>query len=181
MTKGITLSILLIAFFLALGFISTTISFILLAPIIFTPKSILKEIFNIMKLENKDKVLDLGCGDGRLLFYIQNRIDIKSKNIKLFGYDISPILIIYCSMLQLFKLKRSITFDLLNIFEIKLEDYNKVYIYLDAKSIHILEKNIVTRTKTGIEIFSYRFPFKNIELVKEYILPNNEKLYKYIY
>lgn len=181
MTRGIIISIILIVIFFFLGAITSAISFVLLAPVIFTPQVILSDVIKIMKIKKGNKVLDLGSGDGRLLFQMQKDLNIKEMNIKLFGYEISPVLVMLSKLKQAIRLQRSITFDILNIFEINFMDYDKIYVYLDVKSIKVLEKKILSTEISGVEIFSYRFPLEQLNLIDQYTLSNGERLYKYIH
>lgn len=181
MERGIILSIMLIVIFIILGLITSSISFILLAPVIFTPTTIVPDIIKIMNIQKGDKVIDIGSGDGRVLFEIQKSFNLKKENIQLYGYDISPILVLICKIKQILRFKKSINFDVLNIFTLDLSEYNKIYCYLDAKSIKIIENKIqkLMEKDIDIEFYSYRFPLTHIKTDKEYKLNNGEMLYYY--
>ncbi len=137
-----------------------------------------------MKIKKGDRVLDLGSGDGRLLFEIYKDVKGRKLDIKLFGYEISPILVILSKLKQLLRLRKGITFDILNIFEINLSEYNKIYCYLDVRSMSVLEKNIkkqMEQNELNTELYSYRLSFKNFKPHREYILANGETLFHYIF
>jgi len=52
--------------------------------------NILKNMFQLVKLKSqKIKILDIGCGEGVILYLIDN--DLKEKNIELFGIDSSTL------------------------------------------------------------------------------------------
>ena len=134
-----------------------------------------------MNIKEGDRILDLGSGDGRVLFEIQKENNINKLDIKLFGYEISPILVLYSKIKQAILFKRGITFDVLNIFELDFSEYNKIYCYLDAKSIKIIENKINKTMENNVymELYSYRFPLTNRKADKEYKLNNGEMLYYY--
>ena len=62
------------------------------SPYVPTKKEWAKEALNITNLNEKDLVIDLGAGDGKILRYLAE------KNIKSIGYEINPILVLLAKL-----------------------------------------------------------------------------------
>jgi cyclopropane fatty-acyl-phospholipid synthase-like methyltransferase len=75
----------------------------------------LKKIVKKLKLKDGDTFVDLGCGDGRVVFEVAKNF----KNVKCIGYEISPIHI------MLAKLSKCILFPFSKRVQILPEDFTK--------------------------------------------------------
>ncbi len=177
MWNGIIFSIMLIGILFFLGAILTSLSFIFLAPIVHTPKKVLDEVMKIMNPEDGDNILDLGCGDGRILIEASKYAKIKGK-----GVDISPIIVMIAKWNKYlhFKTARKIELEVENLFETKLEGFNKIYCYTSAQYLKILEKKFNKHLHdTIVYTYVYAMPLK--KYAKRYKLSSDKFLYCYLY
>lgn len=176
MVNGITVGILLIVVMLIGAFLLTVLINLILVPVLKTPKSIIKEIIDLMSLKKEDVFVDLGCGDGKIV--LEAYADAKCK---CYGLDLSPIMIIIartCRILR-YPVNKDIVFNVENIYEAPLEEFSKVYCYLDEKSLKILKKRFEKLIKDGGEIYSYKYKVEGLKEKKKIELSNKEFLYIY--
>jgi len=176
MLNGITIGILLIVGMLIGAFLLTIFINLLLVPIIKTPKKVVNEIVDLMKLKKEDVFVDLGCGDGNIV--LQAYANSKCKS---YGLDLSPIMIVIARTFRILRypVNKDIVFNVENIYEAPLEEFSKVYCYLDEKSLKILKKRFEKLIKDGGEIYSYKYKIGGLREKKKIELSNKEYLYIY--
>lgn len=176
MANGITVGILLIVVMLIGAFLLTVLINLLLVPVIKTPKSIIKEIIDLMGLKKEDVFADLGCGDGKIV--LEAYADSKCK---CYGLDLSPIMIIIARTFRILRypINKDIVFNVENIYEVPLKEFTKIYCYLDEKSMKILKKKFENFVKSGGTVYSYRYKIPSLKEKKKIELSNNEHLYIY--
>ena len=176
MINGITLGIIMIAVLLVSAFVLTLLINAFLIPLFKTPKEVLLEIVDIMDPKKEDHVVDLGSGDGRILFKAH-----RVSGCKCTGYDISPIMLIVArtkKVLQ-FPLSKDFVFEAEDIFKVNLEKFTKVYCYLDEKSMSILQPRLEDFVKNGGGVYSYKYGIEDIDNEKKVVLSDGEGLYIY--
>ncbi len=176
MINGITLGIIMIAVLLVSAFVLTLLINAFLIPLFKTPKEVLLEIVDIMDPKKEDHVVDLGSGDGRILFKAH-----RVSGCKCTGYDISPIMLIIArtkKVLQ-FPLSKDFVFEAEDIFKVNLEKFTKVYCYLDEKSMRILQPRLEEFIKNGGEVYSYRYGIEGMDNKKKVVLNDGKNLYIY--
>jgi SAM-dependent methyltransferase len=147
-----------------------------LIPLFKTPKEVLLEIVDIMEPKKQDHIVDLGSGDGRILFKAH-----RVSSCKCTGYDISPIMLIIArtkKVLQ-FPLSKDFEFEAEDIFKVNLEKFTKVYCYLDEKSMSILQPKLEEFVKNGGQVYSYRYGIEGMGNEKKIVLSDGEGLYIY--
>jgi predicted TPR repeat methyltransferase len=176
MINGITLGIVMIFILILGGFVLTLLINAFLVPLFKTPKEVLSEIVDIMNPRKDDHLVDLGSGDGRLLFKAH-----RQSGCKCTGYDISPTMLIIArtkKFLQ-FPLSKDFEFEAEDIFKVDLEKFTKVYCYLDEKSMQILAGKLKEFVKNGGEVYSYKYSVDNVENEMKMVLKNKQPLYIY--
>jgi SAM-dependent methyltransferase len=176
MINGITLGIIMIIILLLGAFILSLLINAFLIPLFKTPKDVLQEIVDIMDLKREDSLVDLGSGDGRILFKA-----FRQSSCKCLGYDISPIMLIIAKTKKAlqFPFTKDILFETEDIYKVNLKEFTKIYCYLDTKSLKILRKKFEAFVKNGGEIYSYAYPIDSINNQEKIILSNNIPLYIY--
>ena len=121
-----------------------------------------EKVVEFLKLTKNDKIIDLGCGDGRILFKA-----VQMKNCKGIGIDINEKLIDECNSKA-----RKENFDFYGC--------NCICFYLVPKILKLIEDKIkiYIRERKDRRVVSIRFPFRNLipTLVNEEL-----KLYYYDY
>jgi len=155
-------------------------------PYLETPEDLTKVIFKTLetkfglKKDSKQKLIDLGSGDGCIVVYSSINYGIRS-----FGCEINPNLIKETKekikMLKKEKIYqnknfRKIIIKIGDIFILNLKKFDFIYIY----SLPTMQKflNHVFKTaKSGAVFISYKYPLKNFEsyLKLDYILKDNDK------
>lgn len=130
-----------------------------------------------MKLKKEEIFYDLGSGDGRMPIYAK-----KIAGTRGFGYDISPMIVIYSKFNRLFKLgiTSDVLFDTANIFDLKLNKADVIYIFQTEKILKILSKKFKKELK-DVRVYSYRDPLPDTKEKKKYELSNGKMLYEYTY
>jgi SAM-dependent methyltransferase len=175
MLNGISLGIILIFVFLFLGLIITLLIPILLTPVFGTPQKVLDEILKLMDIRKEDRVVDLGCGDGRFVIKAYEQFQCNS-----FGFDLSPILILIAKVKKFFKFpfSKDILFEVDSIFNVDLKSFTKIYVFLDEKSMLALKKKFEKYIKKGGVVYSYIHPIPELKS-KRVKLSNDNHLYIY--
>ena len=137
-----------------------------------------EKVVEFLKLTKNDKIIDLGCGDGRILFKA-----VQMKNFKGIGIDINEKLIDECNS----KARKE---NLTNKLKFYVDDFSKenfdfygcncICFYLVPKILKLIEDKIkiYIRERKDRRVVSIRFPFRNLipTLVNEEL-----KLYYYDY
>lgn len=176
MLNGITLAISIIVIGVTLLFIITLLLNIFFSPLIGTPKKILGEIVEKMGLKDSDVLIDLGSGDGRLLFEAY-----KESQCKCIGYELSPIPVLLARTRRIVNYPNSkdISFELESIFQVNFSGASKIYCYLDKKSLDILAPKLEKFVKNGGEVFSLNNSIGKIKESEKSTLSNKDNLYTY--
>lgn len=177
MWNGIILSIFFLLILIFLGIILTSMTSVLFVAVIFTPKEVVNEIAKIIAPKKDEKVVDLGSGDGRVLIQLAQLAQIKA-----YGYDISPIMVIVAKIKKFLTLgfKSNIIFDVVSLFDLKYNEYDIIYCNLNPKVMRRLSPKFESQLK-GVKVFSYIYPIKGRKEYKKHTLSNDQCLFEYRY
>lgn len=177
MNNGIIISFLILFVFILLAITTSLLTSIIFSPSIHTPREILSEIIKLLSPKDGEIIYDLGSGDGRVLIACRKKAKIKG-----FGYDISPIIVLYSKINKLVNLGfiSDIFLDSNNIFDLKLKDVDKIYVYQTGKILKILDKKFEKELK-DVTVFTYRNALEKRKEFKKYKLSNGEYLFEYRY
>ncbi len=142
-------------FILTLLTIPTITAMIKGAPWVPTPMSAVKKMLKLAKLKPGEKVVDLGCGDGRIV-YLANKL----YQCDATGYELSPLIYFWAKIRQLFwrsharvKFRNFKTEDLSKI--------NVIFCYLLPACLKEAQKKFDQELAPGTRIISYAFPIGN--------------------
>lgn len=144
-------------FWTAISFHNASRSF---APFVPCGKKELPRIFEVIALKDNEVFYDLGCGDGRVVFYAAQHFPVK-----VIGIELSLFFFLYCWIKSIFLAdKGDINFKLRNLFYEDLSKADAIYVYgtpkvLEEKLRYKLEKEL----KHGARVISYGFPIKGLE------------------
>ena len=153
----IYLTLAVFLFWTALSFYNASKSF---APFVPCKKRELPRIFEVIGLKNNEVFYDLGCGDGRVVFYAAQHFPVKA-----IGVEMSFLFFFYCWVKRIFLSdKRNIIFKLRNLFYEDLSKADAIYVYgmpkvLEKRLRYKLEKEL----KKGARVIAYGFPIKGLE------------------
>lgn len=175
MPNGLALAIFLLVTMLFLAYIFSLI-FNFFSPFYTTPKKIVKEIVKNFKLKPEDTFIDLGCGDGRVMFevYRQYKCNVE-------GYEINPMPLIYFKLLKTiqFPFNSKIQIKEQNFFNADLSKYSVIYCCLPVDQLTILEKKFVKELTSGTQVYIYK---EKLENKKGKALDiDGQRVYRYTY
>ncbi len=163
-------------FELTLGiiFIIISISLLLFIPLIigapFEPSkdNRIKSILKLASPKKKDKIVDLGSGDGRIV------IAFAKKGYEAHGYEINPWLVLYSIINAKISGAKTAHFHFGNFWSKDLSKYNIITLFQIGYIMPKLEEKIRKECKNKTKIVSNKWTFPNIKPKK---ITNNVKLY----
>lgn len=120
-----------------------------------------------LKLEPGQKIVDLGCGDGSMLFAVAR----KFPGVICVGYDISllPLVFGWIRKLLFFKKYRHVHIKFGNLFKQSVTDADLVFIFLLSKSyprlLEILKRDLKDTAQVIVEAwpFPHHTPVKTLK------------------
>ncbi len=146
---------LLLLIYLLLYFLSMIISDFFGVPFVPTRGRSISEIFDEVRFRKRDVFYDLGCGDGRLTFYVWQKFGIKS-----IGIELNPLLHWYTSLKKrLIKADRTI-FLKKDLFDVDLRDATVIYVFLFPEVLDRLSRKLSRECRKGTLIVSHGFKIK---------------------
>lgn len=119
-------------------------------------------MFELANLQPGQVVLDLGCGEGSILFVAAK--EFKAKGI---GYDISPAIVVIGRLrAKLLGLTSQVQIHCGNVFKIKLPKADLITCYLLPEFQAKLEPRLLQSYPSGTKIVSHAFKYPNLKLLK---------------
>lgn len=124
-------------------------------PFISLSKKQLRAVDENIKLKPDDRVVDLGCGDARVLrmFEKQGVKDLTGYEINFWAYLLAKI------KNKLLKSKSKVYFK--NFKKVDLSKYNVIFCYLLDNYLNSLKQKFDKELKPGTKIISHSFSIKN--------------------
>ncbi|PIR93278.1 hypothetical protein COT99_01645 [Candidatus Falkowbacteria bacterium CG10_big_fil_rev_8_21_14_0_10_43_10] len=151
---AIYLIILIPFFYLAMAALS-------FAPWVPCWKKDLGRIFKLAGLQKGEVFYDLGCGNGRTVFYAA-----KHYNARAIGVELALPLYLWCKLRHLFYINRGVTIKWKNLFKEDLSRADVVYFFGLPKSIkNKLKKKLERELKPGARVVSYAFTIPDWDIV----------------
>lgn len=148
--------------------ISMFIGLITRIPFVPTTKRTTEKLIKVAKLKKNQKVLDLGCGDGRLLFAAE-----AEQKISAIGYEISPIPYLIAKIKKFLK-KSQVKIKMKNFLKEDISSADIIFVYLIPDVMPKLSKKLKNECKKGTKIISNTFRIKELEPTE--IHKKNKKL-----
>ncbi len=141
-----------------LGFILILFCFVVFfgAPYVPTRNQDLKKVFSDIKLPKNALVIDLGSGDGRLLYMAAQ------KGYSVIGYEINPVLWLTSSY-HLRKFPNA-SVQLKSMWRADVSKADLVFTFLATKYMSKLEDKLQKEMKPGSYFASYVFALPNIKV-----------------
>lgn len=150
-------------------------------PFVPVPNSILKDIYKALDVKEGSVVYDLGCGEGRVLFYISRLIP----NAKYIGIENSTFPLILARLRAWWHQKTTKTeIQIINqdFFQHNLSDATHVFTYLYPNVMDDLLPKFDKELKKGTKLVSVTFKFTTKQPVREIDLGRSKyKLARKIY
>lgn len=148
------------------------------APWVPCKKKYLERINCLAKLREGDIFYDLGCGDGRVVFYLAARHQIRA-----IGVEIGLPLFLFCKIRQLFQKNKNTIFKYKDLFKEDLSQADVVYIFGLPNAINgKLKVKFLKELKPGARVISCGFRIEGLEpIIKDKPDENEAALYVYLF
>ncbi len=154
-----TIIILIILFFFLFCAITLFWATLSLAPWVPSRKRDLKRIFKIADLKPNDTFYDLGCGNGRIIFYANRNFQVKS-----IGIELALPLFLICKIRQIFHSNENIIFKYKSLFKEDMSKADVIYVFALPKSLEKkLKQKLERELKPGARVISYCFSIKGLK------------------
>ncbi len=143
-----------------LAVIAVCFAFVLIngAPYLPTLRKQIDAAFDLAELMPNDMVIELGCGDGRVL------IAAAKLGYKAVGYELNPILFIICWLRTWrWRRKKMIKVILGDFWRHDWPHASAVYVFLLPRLMERLEKKIREQYPRGIKVISFAFQFPGLK------------------
>ena len=124
-------------------------------PFVPLSKKAIAEVISASNFQPNDLIVDLGCGDGRVLFAFE-----KAGAANLLGYEINHWPYILGKVKKHFK-KSKVDLRFQNFFHAELGDVKIIVCYLLPKTLIALREKFDAELKPGSRIVSFGFEIKN--------------------
>ncbi|MBX9759864.1 MAG: methyltransferase domain-containing protein [Beijerinckiaceae bacterium] len=122
-------------------------------PYVPTPQDVVDRMLEIAKVSAKDFVMDLGCGDGRMLVTAATKFGSRGR-----GVDLNPLRIKEANAnAQNAKVSDKVTFEVKNLFDTSIKEADVLTMYLLPGVNLQLRPRILDEMKPGSRIVSHAF------------------------
>lgn len=122
-------------------------------PYVPTPQDVVDRMLEIAKVTGKDFVMDLGCGDGRMLVTAATKFGSRGR-----GVDLNPVRIKEANAnAQNAKVSDKVTFEVKNLFDTSIKEADVLTMYLLPGVNLQLRPRILDEMKPGSRIVSHAF------------------------
>ncbi len=175
MPTGFYLALAIILLFLLLGILLSAMINMLI-PLFRTPRKDMKGMLDIINIQDNDVFFDLGSGDASVIFEVRKR----NRNTQLYGYEISPILLLIGEVKKyfLFPLDKKLHLEAENLFDLDYSIATKIYCYLSPQALEILREKF-EKTRKSFTVYSYKYEVPDMKYKKKFKLESGEVLYLY--
>ena len=141
-----------------------------------TNNKISKAAVKIARINSKDVVYELGCGEATFL-----TTAVKISGARGVGIEIEPSRFLAAWInIRLQKLTEKITLRKKNFFEIKLSNATVIFVYLVPRVLEKLKPKLIKELKIGAKIISYRYEFIETKKFKKIAEDKKNKFYIYM-
>lgn len=151
---------LFIAFFV--GLLATVfVHLLFLVPFVPSKTRVVEKMIQAAKLKAGDTVYDLGCGDGRLLFAAEKKI----QRLRAYGFEIAPLVYL---LAWVRKILSGSTAKILfkNLFSADFRKANVIFCYLIPNVMPRLSEKIKRECRSGTKIISNTFHIPGLKTLK---------------
>ena len=132
------------------------------APYAVTSENRINIMLDMLQLTKKDKLVDLGSGDGRIV------IAAAKRGIKSYGYEMNPILVLISrNNIRKQKLENRAKIYWKSYWNISLKDYSVITVFGIKHIMPSLKKKLEKELRGGERIVSNHFKFPKWKEVKK--------------
>lgn len=129
------------------------------APFFPTPKKILNKMMAFANIQPGQKVYDIGCGDGRLVFAAAKQ------RAQAIGYEFSLPTYLLAKIRSFFH--KDATIQYRNFWHQNYSDADVIFCFLLTKSMQTFHQKIWPQLKPGCKVVSHAFSIKQLKPVKQ--------------
>ena len=122
-----------------------------LVPYVPTRKRVAKKMIEVAGLKPGEHVVDLGCGDGRLLLYAE-----RAAHVRGVGFELAP-LVYFLARIRKLITHAKYTLHFQNLFKADLHDADVIFCYLIPEIMPRLVEKILKECKKGTRVISNTF------------------------
>ncbi|MFH1186883.1 MAG: 50S ribosomal protein L11 methyltransferase [Candidatus Levyibacteriota bacterium] len=127
-----------------------------------TDKKTAEAVCRLAKINKKDIIYDLGCGDGEMLVAA-----VKKYGANVVGIEIDPIRYLYVRLRVYFnKIGKKVKIKRKNFFKESLSNASVIFVYLVPKTLDKLKPKLLKELKPGTRIVSYKYEI-DLKKIKE--------------
>ncbi len=167
----------LVVFIFVFGFIYIVIGiggFWFGIPFIPSNKKVVQKMLEMADLDSTDRVVELGCGDGRLVF---DSADISKESV---GCEGVFVVALWARLLQKMGKKKG-TIRCINFYKEDLSRFDVVFVYLSDEIMRTLYEKKWDEFKPGCRIISNTFKFPMDQVLPESeVMEGKYKLRRYV-
>lgn len=143
----------ILLYFLGAIFVVVALSGLIGVPCLPTHRKQARKIIELANLKPGQKIIDLGCGHGRLLFLAAKT---GSESI---GYELNPFLVGYIKIRIFLQKQKNIKIYWRSLFTTDISQADIVVCFLYPNYMKKLQDKLFSEMKPGAKIISYTFPF----------------------
>lgn len=136
--------------------IAVLVGFFYKVPYVPSQKSNILKMLDLANIQAGEHVADLGCGDGKILFYAEKF----SNGSSFTGYEIAPIPLILF-FIRKFWFRSKVILIRKSFMESNLSKYNVLLLYLLPETLNALLPKFEKELPKGARIISNTFSFAN--------------------
>lgn len=130
-------------------------------PYIATKRNKIPTIIKLASPKKGETVIDLGAGDGRLLFAFAK------EGARAIGYELNPFLVLKTNLLLKFKTNKKVIYKKENFWDCDLKVADIIIVYAMRKSMQKFEDFVFKNAKKGTRVIANTNPFPNKKPIKE--------------
>ena len=131
------------------------------APYLPTLKQQQAEALKMLDLKRGETLLELGCGDGRML------VTAAKQGINSVGYELNPIIYLVAKVVT-FKYRKQAKVEFGNFWHKNWPSADGIYVFLHTRFMQRLDKKIIQQySGKKIKLVSYAFPIKSKKAMSE--------------
>ncbi len=140
------------------------------APYLPTLANRVDDAIDLLDLKPGQTMLELGCGDGRLLRAAAEQ------GIKAVGYELNPLLVIYAKLACL-RYRRLVSVKWANYWQVEWPPADGMYVFLLNPYMSKLHKKVVQYSKSKpFRLVSFAFKITEVPIAKE-----KDSMFLYVY
>lgn len=158
----INIALVLITIFLLVLAYTVLVHIFFLVPYVPSKKRVVEKMISLARLKPQETVVDLGCGDARLLIAAE-----KKANVKAIGFEIAPLMYLLSVLRKkIANAKAKIYFK--SLFDANLRKANVIFCYLLPGVMPRLARKIKHECKRGTRVISNTFHIPGLKLKKTF-------------